>query len=172
MKKLNVLLLVFLSLSLSATFAFAQTGIGWFYVEDDLWVKDDVRIRGTATIDTGLESDDLTLTDDMTVGDDLTIAGDLTTTCSSAETIGYDEQIDPTAACHQITAAAARGTDNIAVGTAGDVLTLVNVGANAITLTDTGTLKLSGNAALGQYDTIILLSDGTNWIQVAPEGDN
>lgn len=39
-------------------------------------------------------------------------------------------------------------------------------------LTDTGTLLLSGNAALGQNDMIVLLSDGTNWIQVAPEGDN
>jgi hypothetical protein len=61
---------------------------------------------------------------------------------------------------------------SIVTGTAGDVLTLVNIGSNAITITDTGTLKLSGNAALGQYDSVTLLSDGTNWIQVAPESDN
>jgi len=46
-------------------------------------------------------------------------------------------------------------------------LVLVNVGSNTITLTDTGTLKLSANAALGQYDTITLQSDGTNWIELA-----
>jgi len=45
------------------------------------------------------------------------------------------------------------------------------VGSNTITLTDTGTLKLGGNAALGQYDSITLLSDGTNWIQVS-KADN
>lgn len=178
MKKLNVLFGVLLLLSLTATLAFAQTGIGWFYIEDDLWVKDDVRIRGTTTMDTGLEVDDITLSDDLTVADDatvtddLTVVGDLTLSPSSAETIGYDEQIDPTASFHKITAAAARGTDNIAIGTAGDVLVLLNVGSNTITLTDTGTLLLSGNAALGQNDSIVLLSDGTSWYQIAPEGDN
>lgn len=184
MNKIYLAVMAATFILLSSTLAYAQTGIGWFYIEDDLWVKDDVRIRGTTTMDTGLEVDDITMTDDLIVGDDatvsddatvtddLTVVGDLTLTPGATETIGYDEQIDPVASVHRITAAAARGTDNIAAGTAGDVLVLLNVGAQTITLTDTGTLLLSGNAALGANDSIVLLSDGTNWIQIAPEGDN
>ena len=49
-----------------------------------------------------------------------------------------------------------------------DKLTVGSDGmTNTITITDTGTLKLSGNAALGQYDTITLWSDGTNWIEIS-----
>lgn len=105
--------------------------------------------------------------DDVTVADNTTTA-DLYLTQQSAQTIIYQGTITPTGTYHQITAAAARGTSSVAgVATAGRVLTLVNVGSNTITLTDTGTLKLAGNAALGQYDSLVLLSDGTNWIQLA-----
>jgi hypothetical protein len=85
-----------------------------------------------------------------------------------AQTITYGGTITPTGMYHQITAAAARGTSSVAgVATAGRVVVLINIGSNTITLTDTGTLKLSGNIALGQYDSVSLLSDGTNWIQLA-----
>lgn len=124
-------------------------------------------VSNGATVDDITTTDDATIGDDLAVTDDATIASDLTLTPGTAETIGYGEQIDPVGSYHQITAAAARGTSAVAAGTAGDVLTLINVGSNTITLTDTGTLKLSGNAALGQYDSLVLLSDGTNWVQLA-----
>ena len=121
-----------------------------------------VKLSGALTVGT-----DVTINDDATVADDLT-TDDLFLDKQSAQTITDGGTITPTGAYHQITAAAARGTSSVAgVGTAGRVLVLVNVGSNTITLTDTGTLKLSGNAALGQFDTITLLSDGTNWIQVS-----
>lgn len=110
---------------------------------------------------------------DLTVGDDALINDDLTTDDlyldkQTAQTISAGGTITPTGAYHQITSAAANGTSSIAgVSTAGRVLVLVNVGSNTITLTDTGTLKLSGNAALGQFDNITLISDGTNWVQLA-----
>lgn len=116
--------------------------------------------------------DDATVTDalssaDLTVSDDATVA-DLYVAQQTAQTIIDGGTITPTGTYHQITAAAARGTSSVAgVSTAGRVVTLVNVGSNTITLTDTGTLKLSGNAALGQYDSLVLLSDGTNWIQLS-----
>lgn len=112
-------------------------------------------------------SGDVIIGDDATIADDLTTA-DLYATQSSSQTITFGGTITPTGMYHQITAAAARGTSSVAgVGTAGRVVVLINAGSNTITLTDTGTLKLSGNVALGQYDSVTLLSDGTNWIQVS-----
>lgn len=58
-------------------------------------------------------------------------------------------------------------TGAITAGAAGDVLILANTANTTITISDTGTLKLSGNLALGQYDSVTLISDGTNWIQAA-----
>lgn len=135
--------------------------------------------RGGVTVTDGgitVADDDVTVTDGVTA-DDVTVADDLTTadlylTQQSSQTIIYGGTITPTGAYHQITATAARGTSSVAVvGKAGRVVTLINVGSNTITLTDTGTLKLAGNAALGQYDNITLLNDGTNWIQVS-KADN
>lgn len=127
---------------------------------------------GITNFDSLITSGDVVVGDDLTVTSDVGLGGELTVTPGAAETIGYDEQIDPVTTYHKITSAANRGTDNIAAGAAGDLLVLHNVGSNTITLTDTGTLLLSGNAALGPNDMIVLLSDGTNWIQLTPEGDN
>lgn len=135
--------------------------------------------RGGVTVTDGgitVADDDVTVADGVTAAD-ITVSDDLTTldlylTQTSVQTITVGGTITPTGAYHQITASAARGTSSVSgVSTAGRVLTLVNVGSNTITLTDTGTLKLAGNAALGQYDSITLLSDGTNWIQVS-KADN
>lgn len=93
---------------------------------------------------------------------------DIYVAAGTPQTIGYQGTITPTGMYNQITASAARGTSSVAgVATAGRVVVIVNIGSNTITLTDTGTLKLSGNIALGQYDSVSLLSDGTNWIQLA-----
>lgn len=93
-------------------------------------------------------------------------------TQQSTQTITAGGTITPTGAYHQIIATAARGTSSVAgVNAAERVVTLVNVGSNTITLTDTGTLKLGGNAVLGQFDSLTLLSDDTNWIQLS-KSDN
>ena len=121
--------------------------------------------RGGVTVADGVTAADITASDDLTTLD-------LYLTQTSVQTITVGGTITPTGSYHQITASAARGTSSVSgVSTAGRVLTLVNIGSNTITLTDTGTLKLAGNAALGQYDSITLLSDGTNWIQVS-KADN
>jgi hypothetical protein len=49
----------------------------------------------------------------------------------------------------------------------GMFLWLTNVSTPTLTITDTGTTMLSGNLALGQYDTLLLRFDGTNWLQVS-----
>ena len=65
-----------------------------------------------------------------------------------------------------LTAAGAVGTSNITTGAAGQLLVLMNVGSNTITITDSGTIMLAGDCALGQYDTLTLISDGTNWLEI------
>lgn len=122
-------------------------------------------------VSNGATVDDLTTTDDATVGDDATISGDLTLGQQTAATITQAGTLTPAGSYQQITAAGAVSFGSITAGTAGDLLTLINVGSNTITISDTGTLKLAGNAALGQYDTIVLLSDGTNWVQLS-KADN
>jgi len=75
--------------------------------------------------------------------------------------------ITPTGTLQEIDAAGAvTPTGGVAAGAAGSWLILWNSGSNTIRLIDTGALMLSGNLDLGQYDTVILVSDGTNWLQV------
>lgn len=121
--------------------------------------------KGTVAVTEGVTADDVTVADD-------TATADLYLTKQSTQTITAGGTITPTGAYHQITATAARGTSSVAgVNAAGRVVTLVNVGSSTITLTDTGTLKLGGNAVLGQFDSLTLLSDGTNWIELS-KSDN
>ena len=102
---------------------------------------------------------------------DLHLSGGLNTAAQTSITVTADSTISPAGTYQPISAAGAVGTSSITAGDAGDLLVLTNTGANVITITDTGTLKLSGNAALGQYDSLFLLSDGTNWVEIG-EGAN
>lgn len=130
--------------------------------------------RGGLTVTDGgitVSDDNVTVVEgitaaDVTVSDDINTA-DLIGSTYTTITLGYAGTITPTGMYQQLTAAAARGTSSVANPTAGRIVTLVNIGSNTITLTDTGTLKLSGNVALGQYDAVTLFGDGTNWIQVS-----
>jgi len=84
--------------------------------------------------------------------------------------IAVDESstISPTGTVQRISSSRAVGTSAISGRTTeGRLLILVNIGSNTITLTDTGNLKLTANIALGQYDSLTLVSDGTNWVQLA-----
>lgn len=123
-----------------------------------------------------------TMNADLTVADDLTIGDAATATSISAATGIFDiARLTPATAISvtqglTITAAGSYqplesagnvSTGAITAGAAGDVLILANQANTTITISDTGTLKLSGNLALGQYDSVTLISDGTNWIQAA-----
>jgi predicted acyltransferase (DUF342 family) len=133
----------------------------------DVTTTDDLVVGDDATVTDALTAADVTVTDDATVTDDLTVGSDLTITPRAVITITQAVTLTPTGSYQQLTAAGAVSFGAITAGTAGDLLTLVNIGSNTITITDTGTLKLTGNLALGQYDSATLLSDGTNWIQLA-----
>lgn len=58
-------------------------------------------------------------------------------------------------------------TATITAGDAGRLLVLVNTSATTINIQDTGIQKLSAAAALGQYDALVLWSDGTNWVEIS-----
>jgi len=51
--------------------------------------------------------------------------------------------------------------------TAGDVVALTNQTNTTINIADSGNVKLSAAAAIGQYDTLTLLFNGTYWLEVA-----
>lgn len=54
----------------------------------------------------------------------------------------------------------------ITVKPAGTLLTLVNIGANQITITETGVFTSAGNIVLGAGDSATLYSNGAAWTQV------
>ncbi len=55
--------------------------------------------------------------------------------------------------------------------TAGDLLILANIGLQTITISDTGVMALSSDAALGPADSVTLVFSGTGWIEIG-EGAN
>lgn len=123
---------------------------------DDLTAGDDV-----------ISTDDVTVGDDIVVTDDATIGGLYKLSKAVSVTVTPGSTITPVGSYQLLTSAANVGTSDITVLAAGTVVHLINVANTTITLTDTGTLKLSGNAALGQYDSLTIISDGTNWIEVS-----
>jgi hypothetical protein len=78
-----------------------------------------------------------------------------------------DATLTPTGTYQPIASAGNIGTSSVAVLAAGTVVNIINTSNVTINFTDTGTLMLSGDAALGQYDTLTLWSDGTNMIEIA-----
>jgi len=151
---------------------------------DDVVVYDDLLVLDTGTF-TNVVATDLTASGDLTVLDDVFITDDvvadslvLTTTLS----VGTKMKLTagsvvtctngtggcaPTSSYQPVTAAGAVGATIATTGwSAGQMLVMVNTGTNAITITDTGTTMLSGNIALGQYDSLWLIFDGTNWIML------
>lgn len=111
--------------------------------------------------------DNVWVTADVTIGDDLTVIGDVVNTPGTAILVTSGGTVTPISSYVPLTSTGSVGTSSIAALGAGKTIYLVNMANTTITFTDTGTLKLAGNAALGQYDTITLRSDGTNWIEAA-----
>ena len=131
-------------------------------------LNDTVNIVGAVDADSTLNVDgastlvgDVTLTADIVVG----LFGRLT--AQTAITVTGGGTLTPTGTYQPIQAAGAVGLSDIAITTAGDVLVLTNISATTITITDTGTTMLSANRAIAQYDTLVLLCDGTNWLELS-----
>ena len=127
---------------------------------------------GNATLTAGnltLTNGNATLTaGNLTLSNgDLIVADDLRITAQTVISPTDGGVITPTGT-YQPLSSAGTVTPTIATGaaTAGDTLMLVNTTATTINIADSGTAKLSAAAALGQYDTLTLLFDGTNWLEL------
>lgn len=145
--------------------------------------------RGGVTVTDGgitVADDGLTLTDDdltVTSGDITVTSGDITVTAGDVTLADGDLTLSdnlylvaqpvitvtgtftPLGRYQPVIAESAVGV-TMTVGAEGMVTTITNIGTDVITITDTGTLIMAGNLALGQYDNLTLRSDGTRWIEL------
>ena len=115
---------------------------------------------------------DITSTGDITAGDDLTVTdkanvNEIVLTPATSITATQNMTLTFTTSAQPMAAADSLSFGIISGGTAGDILILHNSSDTTITITDTGTIMLSGNISLAQYDTAVLYCDGTNWLQLA-----
>jgi len=148
--------------SADATIAFTD-GSNTLFSIVDAGTTGNATSTGTLTVDgastlTGV----VVASADVTIDDDLIIDPQAATIAVTA-----DSTITALGTVTKLSAAASCGTATITAGTAGQVLILMGPAANTITITDTGTLKLSGNCALTANDTLTMISDGTNWNEVS-----
>lgn len=125
-----------------------------------LIVNSTLNVVGTTTL-TG----DVTMGDDLIVTDNVSVDG-LVLTAATLISLTNGSTLTPVSSFHRI---GSPGTVYVTLGVcpAGLVTTLENAINATINLTDTGTSKLTGNFAMGQYDTLTLLGDGTNCYELA-----
>lgn len=103
----------------------------------------------------------------LTLSDgDAVVADDLRVSAQTSITVTNGNPFTPTGTYQPITAAG-EVTPTVAIGTAGDVVVLINTSAQTINIADSGTMMLNTAVALGQYDVLVLWCDGTNWLQIA-----
>ena len=101
----------------------------------------------------------------VVVGTSITHGDQGAVTVTNGGTIAVTDDIVP------LTAGGSVGATISGCSTANKLTYLYNTANQTITITDTGNIVLAGNAALGQYDSLTLLGDGTRCIQVS-KADN
>ena len=144
------------------------SGIGNFDIQGPVIVKTDVQINDQLTV-IGATS----LQGDTVFTDQAAFETDIYSTAQSTATLTSGGTLTPSSNYVRISAAGNVGLSTIDGCTAGasysKILHIINMANVTITFTDTSSLKLSGNAALGQYDSLVLRCDNGhgNWIQMA-----
>lgn len=84
----------------------------------------------------------------------------LALTPGTTQVINNGGSLTPVSSNQPVSSSVAAGTSDIGATAAGTILRIVNVGSQTITFTDTGTLRLSADIVLGQYDSLMLMSAG------------
>jgi hypothetical protein len=94
--------------------------------------------------------------------------------CTEAQTtyaVTSGATIAPTGSYMRLSATAnvaASGTTAISDGTyAGQLLVFENTVTYTITISDTANTQMSGATVLGQYDTLTLIWNGSDWVELA-----
>ena len=108
---------------------------------------------------------------DLQSGSTFTMAGRADFDAAATQTATNGNPVTITAFANPLTSTG-DVTPTITIPAAGTFGCFYNTVTRTITFVDTGNQVLSGNAALGQYDWLCGWSDGTRFIQSAPEGDN
>jgi hypothetical protein len=126
---------------------------------------------GASALDGGITVDGTNFTVSGTNGDArfggaISASKQTTVTVTMNGTIALSKSLIPITAAGTVATSAVNGCEGD-----GRVSLLRNVSANTITITDTGKLKLEGNWAAGQFDTLLLIGDGTNCLEVT-RGNN
>lgn len=98
---------------------------------------------------------------------DLSMDGQLSIAAQTAITVSNGTVITPTGSYQPLNGSGTITAATIATGsaTAGDLVTLVNQTDTTINIADSGGVKLSTAAAIGEYDTLSLLFDGDYWLE-------
>ena len=161
-----------LAVAVPTTVATATPGV----VVDSAAVSNIFEIRDAATpVAYVADGGAMTLANGLTVtaggvtlsDSDLVVADDLRITAQTAITVTDGAAFTPTGT-YQGIQAAGEVTPTITAGApAGDLAVLINTSAQTINLADSGTLKLTAAYAMGQYDALVLWSEGTNWIEIS-----
>lgn len=140
---------------------------GTLTTSGDMVIGDDLNVTDGATIAGTLMGNDIYATGDVRAGDDLQAANFLRMVPTTAITVTAGMAIQPTGSYQPLRSAGAVGATLALTGSsAGNVVVLVNEVNQTITISDTSTTMLAGNVALGQYDTLTVITDGTNWYEL------
>lgn len=111
--------------------------------------------------------DDLTVTDDASAND-LTVADFMNVTAQGVITLTSASTLTPVGSVQPILSVAAAFIDGgTKIAHTTDYLTLVNIGAQTITFTETTGLISAGNIALGAGDAATLVWANGGWIQIS-----
>ena len=97
--------------------------------------------------------------------DGVVVADAVVSTASSTSTLASNGSLALTGSLMPISSVAAATNVTIAAvapSKVGQSVTIINTGTNAITIVDSGAAKLSGDLALGQYDSLSLVVQATN----------
>jgi hypothetical protein len=127
---------------------------------------DDITVADLATVA------DLDVGEQLTVADGATIAGVLNLTPATTQVITDGDTLIPTGAIQPISSTAATGFGLITGPAEGNLLMVVNVGAENVVITETADIIMSGNTTLGPGDSVVLTYIGAKYYQLAPESDN
>lgn len=132
----------------------------------DVTVSDDLAVTDAATVGGALAvTGNASMAGTLAVIGDVAFTADVVLPAQATQTVTTSATFTPTGALQRITAVGS-ATPVLGSGSDGQVVILLNTGAQAITLADTTGQTLAGNWVGGQWDTLTLVWYGTGWFEL------